>query len=134
MSCNCDNNNNDNENIVGCENEKFGALFNPNCELIKCCVEENLCEKVDECLEKRRCKTEFEWSPPCFTELVPEPIQRRINIRGELVTKFLNDIRPLILEAIASNDFTALCEAINANPDIDEFLILDKFKNIVLIC
>ena len=134
MSCNCDNNNNDNENIVGCENEKFGALFNPNCELIKCCIEENLCEKVDECLEKRRCKTEFEWSPPCFTELVPEPIQRRINIRGKIVTKFLNDIRPLILEAIASNDFTALCEAINTNPDIDEFLILDKFKNIVLIC
>ena len=147
MSCNCDNNNNNNnENIPSCENEKFGALFNSNCELIKCCIEENLCEKVnacvdktickkvDECLAKNRCKTEFEWSPPCFSEIVPEPIKNRINIRGELVTKFLNDIRPLILEAIASNVYTALCEAIDNNPDIEELVIFDNFKNIVFIC
>ena len=134
MSCNCNNNNNDNENIPSCENEKFGALFNPNCELIKCCVEENLCEKVDECLEKKRCKTKFEWSSPCFTEIVPEPIKNRINRRGELITTFLNTIRPLILDSLSSNDYTNLCDAINNNPFIDEFSITDRDGNILVIC
>jgi hypothetical protein len=134
MSCNCDNNNNDNENIPSCENEKFGALFNPNCELIKCCVEENLCKKVDECLEKKRCKTQFEWSPPCFTEIVPEPIKNRINRRGQLITRFLNTIRPLILDALLTNDYTDLCDAINNNPFIEEFSITDRNGDVIVIC
>lgn len=132
MSCNCDNINN--ENIISCKNENFGALFNPNCELIKCCVEENLCEKVDECLQKTRCKTQFEWSPPCFSEIVPEPIKNRINKRGELIAIFLNTIRPLILDALLTNDYTALCDAINNNPFIEEFSITDRNGNVIIIC
>jgi len=134
MSCNCDNNNNDNKNIISCTNENFGALFNSNCELIKCCVEEMLCKQVEECLEKKRCKTQFVWASPCFTEIVPESIKNRINRRGKLATIFLNSVRPFILEALLTNEFTNLCEVINNNPFIEEFSITDKNGNVIVIC
>lgn len=115
------------------DDTNFNALFNPNCELIQCCVDKELCEKVEKCLEKNRCSTVFEWSPPCYSEIVPLTVQKRINTRGKLVATFLNTIRQIILDALSNNDYTELSNVINANPFIEEFTITDKNGNVIFI-